>query len=152
MNVDWMVYQRKIRKYEPTFDAMIEDFLDCVFGEYANRGSYEEICNSLAKNGWKYFQLDNLNEFFAITLERCGTVEVPDVQLPAMEYEASEPIELSLLQQKMSELDAKKRQEYQTPSLVRDDDDEDGVGLQVRMSTHSDKIFQVRKATESSEV
>ena len=50
-----MVYQRKIRKYEPTFDAMIEDFLDCVFGEYANRGSYEEICNSLAKNGWKYF-------------------------------------------------------------------------------------------------
>lgn len=36
---------------------MLEEFEDEVFGEYANKTSYEEFEQNLAQNGWKYFNL-----------------------------------------------------------------------------------------------
>ena len=39
INVDWKIYKQKMLKYEPTYEGMLEDFLDCVFGEYSNRAT-----------------------------------------------------------------------------------------------------------------
>mmetsp|Transcript_2333 Transcript_2333/g.3186 ORF Transcript_2333/g.3186 Transcript_2333/m.3186 type:complete len:82 (+) Transcript_2333:896-1141(+) len=68
---------------------MLEDFLDNVFGEFSNRASLDHFAQSLAHHSWKYFEMNNLNHLFVITLERCGTTNVLDVSLPQFEQEAS---------------------------------------------------------------
>ena len=37
MGMNFSIYQERILKYSPTYDGMIEDFNDEVFGEYASR-------------------------------------------------------------------------------------------------------------------
>lgn len=48
MGVNWKIYQDKIKKYEPTYEGMLEDFLDNVFGEFSNRASIDHFKFSLA--------------------------------------------------------------------------------------------------------
>ena len=52
---NYKVYERKIRKYEPTIDGIIQDFQDTVFGEFLNRRSRDTFIEMLAQEGWKYF-------------------------------------------------------------------------------------------------
>ena len=82
MGVNWKIYQDKIKKYEPTYEGMLEDFLDNVFGEFSNRATQQHFLLSLSQHGWKYFEIKNLNHLFAITLERCGTTQILNVSLP----------------------------------------------------------------------
>ena len=48
MGVNWRIYQDKIKKFEPTFEGMIEDFNDNVFGEFSRRSSEDHFIKSLA--------------------------------------------------------------------------------------------------------
>ena len=43
MGVNWKIYQDRIKKYEPTYEGMLEDFLDNVFGEFSNRASIDHF-------------------------------------------------------------------------------------------------------------
>ena len=75
---NYKAYERKIKKYEPTIDGIIEDFQDTVFGEFLNRRNRDSFIEMLTQEGWKYFYISNLNELFAVMLERHGTVEISD--------------------------------------------------------------------------
>ena len=72
-------------KYQPTFDGMIEDFNDEVFGEYTNRISKDEFLSNLANQAWKYFNFKNLKELFTIALQKYGMLENVEVDLPQFE-------------------------------------------------------------------
>ena len=45
---------------------MIEDFNNSMFGLYSNSVTREVFQRQLMSDGWKYFDLKNLNELFAI--------------------------------------------------------------------------------------
>lgn len=64
--VDYAHYKKIIRRYEPTFLAILEDFEDCVFGEFYNRRNKDQFIEMMAQEGWKYFSLQDLNELFSI--------------------------------------------------------------------------------------
>lgn len=53
----------------------MEDFEDSVFGVFYNRRNRETFVEMLAHEGWKYFQVKNLNELFAIMFEKYGIDE-----------------------------------------------------------------------------
>ena len=72
-------------KYQPTFDGMIEDFNDEVFGEYTNRISKDEFLSNLSNQAWKYFNFKNLKELFTIALQKYGMLENVEVDLPQFE-------------------------------------------------------------------
>ena len=59
---------------------MTDDFFDNMFIEFVSQSTREEFISNLAANGWKYFDLANLNELFVLNLERFGTHE--GAQLP----------------------------------------------------------------------
>lgn len=49
------------------FDAVAEkDFNNDMFGEYANSVTHAFFQRQLSSDGWKYFDLKNLNELFEI--------------------------------------------------------------------------------------
>jgi len=73
MGVNFYAYQQKIRRYKPTYDGMMEDFVDSVFGEYLNKVSKKTFIENLAYQGWKYFHLANLNALFSLMHEKYGT-------------------------------------------------------------------------------
>ena len=52
--------------YEVVFDAVAEDFTTDMFGHYANSVSRKDFKRQLMSDGWKYFDLNNLNELFSI--------------------------------------------------------------------------------------
>ena len=159
MGVNWKIYQDKIKKYEPTYEGMLEDFLDNVFGEFSNRASIDHFKFSLAQHGWKYFELKNLNHLFAITLERCGTTQILDISLPVFENEASthrQDESMQLLHDQSISHDYNGLvnksllfTNYATPSMVQEDPMESDA--KVRIATEGEKIFQVRKTEESKE-
>ena len=66
--VDYKLYENKILKYKPTLKGIFEDFEDSVFGVPYNRRHRETFVDMLAVEGWKYFQVKNLNELFALML------------------------------------------------------------------------------------
>lgn len=55
MGTNFKIYQDKIRTYEPTYNGMIESFVDEIFGEFSNRISKKEFLTRLAQSGWKFF-------------------------------------------------------------------------------------------------
>ena len=59
-------YKQKMLDYEMVFDAVIEEFKNEMFGIYANSATREIFQSNLTQEGWKYFDFQNLNEFFAI--------------------------------------------------------------------------------------
>ena len=69
--------QWKVAKYEPTIAGILEDFEDSVFGYFYNRRTLECFIDKLTEEGWKYFNVHNLNEMFSIFLEKYGTCD-PD--------------------------------------------------------------------------
>mgnify|MGYP001060123789 CR=1 FL=1 len=68
-------YQKRIRKYKPTFDGIMDDFEESIFGVFYNRRHRETFVDILAHEGWKYFALQNLNELFFIMKEKYGIDE-----------------------------------------------------------------------------
>lgn len=82
LGINFHFYQLKIKKYRPTYDGMIEDFNDNVFGEYSNKVAIEDFVASLSHYGWKYFDFVNLNQLFALMYQKFGATEVIDTDLP----------------------------------------------------------------------
>ena len=72
MGLNFSIYQERIQKYSPTYDGMMDDFFDHVFGEYNNKIYKEEFIGNLAAQGWKYFNINNLNELFSMNLQKYG--------------------------------------------------------------------------------
>ncbi len=64
------LYKKKMDEYEIVFDAVIEDFLNSMFGVYANSVTREDFKGKLMSDGWKYFDLNNLNQLFSIEYEK----------------------------------------------------------------------------------
>ena len=58
-------YEKKMYAYETVYDAIIEEFSNDVFGLYSNTISSIQFQESLIQEGWKYFDIQNLNQFFA---------------------------------------------------------------------------------------
>ena len=50
--------------YEVVFDAVFEDFKVSMFGQYSNSVSSKLFEQNLMEEGWKYFEIYNLNELF----------------------------------------------------------------------------------------
>ena len=69
-NVNYEKYQEKISKYNATFEGILEEFEDEIFGEYNNSIAKDDLEKRIGHIGWKYFSLKNLNELFAIKLEK----------------------------------------------------------------------------------
>ena len=68
MTADWTYYEKKMDEYEKVFDTVAErDFNNDMFGEYANSVSHSFFQRQLTSDGWKYFDLKNLNELFEIS-------------------------------------------------------------------------------------
>lgn len=63
---DFEPYEEKMYAYETVYDAIIEEFTNDVFGLYSNSVESEDFVQSLTTEGWKYFDLKNLNELFAL--------------------------------------------------------------------------------------
>ena len=68
-NVDLEKYAVKMNDYEDVFDAVATDFNDSMFGLYSNSVTREVFNRNLMQDGWKYFDLHNLNELFSIKYE-----------------------------------------------------------------------------------
>ena len=62
-------YKLKMDHYEGVFDAVINDFNDSMFGSYSNSVNRKTFQLQLMSEGWKYFDLNNLNELFSIKYE-----------------------------------------------------------------------------------
>ena len=58
-----------MEKYEEVFDSIINTFLEENFGPYANKVDSNSFVNALTVSGWKYFDLKQLNELFALKYE-----------------------------------------------------------------------------------
>lgn len=52
------------------FDSIIDTFLEENFGPYANKIDSNTFLNALIVSGWKYFDLNQLNELFALKYEQ----------------------------------------------------------------------------------
>ena len=68
--IDLEVYKEKMNNYEEVFDAVIEDFNNSMFGFYSNSVTRKEFQQNLMSDGWKYFDLKNLNELFSIMYDQ----------------------------------------------------------------------------------
>ena len=68
--IDLEVYKEKMNNYEEVFDAVIEDFNNSMFGPYSNSVTRKEFQQNLMSDGWKYFDLKNLNELFSIMYDQ----------------------------------------------------------------------------------
>ena len=53
---DIAFYSKKISMYEIVFESLVEEFIEDMFGPYANSISREAFQVSLAINGWKFFE------------------------------------------------------------------------------------------------
>ena len=55
-----------MNSYEKVFDSVVEEFNNSMFGEYSNSITRDQFQINLMQEGWKYFDLGNLNELFSI--------------------------------------------------------------------------------------
>ena len=141
MGMNFRDYQLKIKKYKPTYDGMMDDFYDTVFGEFANRISHEDFITNLTASSWKYFEVPNLNEMFALMYDRYGATEAIEYELP--QFEAEEDSE------EFVEVIAP---EYVTPSLSQQADDEEQPENRVHEARSGQDYFQVRKTDAEEEI
>ena len=80
--IDYMYYKRKMDAYEKVFQAVTDDFNDSMFGQYANSISRKDFQLNLQQEGWKYFELENLNELFSLFYqEKLEKKQITEVQL-----------------------------------------------------------------------
>ena len=59
-------YKEKMNDYEVVFDAVAEEFSNDMFGPFSNSVTRPVFQRQLMSDGWKYFDLNNLNELFSI--------------------------------------------------------------------------------------
>lgn len=154
---------------------MIEDFLDNVFGEYANKTSESEFRSSLSQYGWKYFDFANLNQLFLLMHKRFGTQEVVDIDLPHFPEEVvaahqyfdygpdSTRVEPASHRTNPKDLDQSHQDDilviedpnvaaaYATPSLPPNNFDEESRDSRVNLAHPGNQYFQVRKTEESQD-
>ena len=74
-------FTRKISAYEVVFESVTAQFIDDVYGPYANQVSRQHFANHLLTHGWKYLELKHLNELFSIKyaeLQDQGAVQQVD--------------------------------------------------------------------------
>ena len=64
-------YENKMYDYETVYDAVIEEFNNDIFGLFSNTVSSDKFQECLLSDGWKYFDLKNLNEFFDLKYKEC---------------------------------------------------------------------------------
>ena len=76
--VDYNYYARKIKRYEPTYQAMMDDFENTIFGYFYNRRNKDQFIEMLATDGWKYFSVANLNELFSIMVKDHPPIDIED--------------------------------------------------------------------------
>ena len=76
--VDYNHYARKIKRYEPTYQAMMDDFENTIFGYFYNRRNKDQFIEMLATDGWKYFSVANLNELFSIMVKDHPPIDIED--------------------------------------------------------------------------
>ena len=86
-DIDYKLYARKIKRYEPTFKAMMDDFENTIFGYFYNRRNKEQFIEMLATEGWKYFSVKNLNELFSIILKDNPPIDIEEEELPVVKQE-----------------------------------------------------------------
>ena len=65
-NFDDQKYKEQLDKHEQVFDMVSEDFNNSMFGQYSNSVSRAQFELQLMSDGWKYFDLNNLNMLFSI--------------------------------------------------------------------------------------
>ena len=65
-NFDVSFFSRKISAYELVFEAVTEEFINDMFGPYANQVTRQTFKVGLQIHGWKFFEVKNLNELFKI--------------------------------------------------------------------------------------
>jgi len=46
--INYRTYQKKVKRYQPTLDGMMDNFMDTVFGEYSNRRTKTEFIDRLS--------------------------------------------------------------------------------------------------------
>lgn len=63
---DFDFFKRKMLAYEVVYESLIENFDIDMFGEYSNSAPRSHFQLQLTLEGWKYFDLVNLNAFFSI--------------------------------------------------------------------------------------
>ena len=76
--VDYSHYARKIKRYEPTYTAMMDDFENTIFGYFYNRRNKDQFIEMLATEGWKYFSVRNLNELFSIMVKDHPPIDIEE--------------------------------------------------------------------------
>ena len=92
-DVDYKLYARKIKRYEPTFKAMMDDFENTIFGYFYNRRNKEQFIEMLATEGWKYFSVKNLNELFSIILKDNPPIDIEEEEPPVVKQEEPTVVE-----------------------------------------------------------
>ena len=63
---DFEPYEKKMYAYESVYDAIIDAFINDIFGLYSNSIGSDEFKDCLIADGWKYFDIKNLNHFFSV--------------------------------------------------------------------------------------
>ena len=63
---DFEYYEKKMYSYESVYDAIIDAFINDVYGLYSNSISSGDFKDCLIADGWKYFDIKNLNHFFYV--------------------------------------------------------------------------------------
>ena len=58
--------KEKMSEYEVVYQSIIDSFTLDMFGEFSNSVTRAAFRESLATDGWKYFDRKNLNELFSI--------------------------------------------------------------------------------------
>ena len=57
------------------FDVVAADFNNSMFGLYSNSVTRDEFQRKLSQDGWKYFDLNNLNTLFSIKYAEIKNLE-----------------------------------------------------------------------------
>jgi len=81
MHIDYEKYEKKIARHETTYDNLFENFVDDVFGEFANRAEREDFKAFLSSEGWKYFDLYSLNGIFKKEFDKLSEEEKAEILL-----------------------------------------------------------------------
>ena len=90
--LDYSSYEHKIAKYEPTIKRMLDDFKDTLFDELYNRRTIGSFLERLTNEGWKFFNVQNLNSMFAYLLEEYNNCYSDDEE-PLSPHEAKKSSE-----------------------------------------------------------
>ena len=64
MQTEYEKYLELAEERKPVYENIYNAFVDDMFGEFSNRIKREEFNESLAKDGYKWFDMKGLNKVF----------------------------------------------------------------------------------------